>query len=117
MKPGRLALVAILYPAAFWLSVRIAERSLSAEDEGPVELVLLFVVMFALGAFARTWLAVFVPLGWAGVAYAAGIAVPLENVDDPDAGRELFALIVAAGIVPMSLGVVVALLVRRLRSP
>jgi hypothetical protein len=116
MNAARLALFVLLYPVAFGFSLWFPQRpfNLSSEDEGTFQLVLLCVLMLTLGIVARTWWALFVPLVWAAVAFAIGFAFPFENTD-PIEGRIWFATVVAAGIVPLAVGVAGTRAARRLR--
>ena len=112
----RVALVVALYTLAFFAAITFPAVVLPAAEEGIPSVVLLIVLMFGLGVFARRWWALLGPLCWVGVALSAGFAFPLENTDGA-AGQFLYVAAVAAGSLPLGIGIAAARSVGRFRDP
>jgi hypothetical protein len=113
---GRVALAILLYPFLYVGVLAVVGRSFPSEQEGPIEVALLAIVLIILGFTLSSWWCLFAPLLWAVVALAVGLGVPLENTD-PGEGQLLIILVLLAGLVPLGLGIAAGRLKRRSSSP
>ena len=82
-----------------------------SEDQGPYQIAIALALAFLLGAIANTWWALLVPPGWAAAAILLGWGFPVENTD-PSTGVIWLAIVLAAGIAPVAVGVLVRRAVR-----
>jgi uncharacterized membrane protein YccF (DUF307 family) len=101
---GRVALAILLYPFLYVGVLAVVGRSLPAEQEGQIEVVLLAIALIVLGFALSSWWCLLAPLLWAVVALAVGLGVPLENTD-PRQGQLLIFLVLLVGLVPLGVGV------------
>jgi hypothetical protein len=95
---GRVAPAILLYPFLYVGVLAVVGRSLPSVQEGPIEVVLLAIVLIILGFALSSWWCRVAPLLWAVVALAVGLGVPLENTD-PREGQLLIFLVLMAGLV------------------
>jgi hypothetical protein len=112
---GRVALALLLYPFLYVGVLAVIGRSLPSEEEGPVEVVLLAVVLIVLGFALSSWWCLVAPFLWAVVALAVGLEAPLENTD-PTEGQFLIFLVLLAGLVPLGFGIAAGRFKRRSSS-
>jgi hypothetical protein len=112
----RVALAILVYPFLYVGVPAFAGRSLPAEQEGAVEVVLLACGLIVLGFVLSSWWCLIAPLLWAVVALAVGLAVPLENTD-PSEGQLLVFLLLIVGVLPLGVGIAGRRFTRRLSSP
>jgi hypothetical protein len=113
---GRVALAILLYPFLYVGVLAVVGRSLPSEQEGPIEVVLLAIVLIILGFALSSWWCLVAPLLWAVVALAVGLEAPLENTTAPERQLLIF-LVLLAGLVPLGFGIAAGQFKRRPSSP